>query len=329
MAIFGRRRDVEDLGAVHPRELWSRVKAIPREIDADDDPAARAAEVERLTVELLRRYPDHNGSWYERGLLAKWRKDWPAALEHNRRALDLLAPDQREGEPDAWNLGIAATALRDWATARDAWTAFGIRLPESADAGTPIEADFGVAPVRLNADPRFVGQTLPVIDGDTWRTEVVWGRRLCPARIRIESVPSRDSGHRCGDIVLHDGDPVGTRMLGDHEVSVFNEILLWERSPVPTWTVEVMAPDQASIEDLLARFDDADCTAEDWTSNLQILCKACSEGSPGHDHDHATPITGPRTVALSARRDQATALLEAWTAAAPGRTSTPPDLILA
>jgi hypothetical protein len=32
-------------------------------------------------------------------------------------------------DPTFWNLGIAATVLRDWATARDSWSGYGIDLP--------------------------------------------------------------------------------------------------------------------------------------------------------------------------------------------------------
>jgi hypothetical protein len=86
-----------------------------------------------------------------------------------------------EGDPAWWNLGIAATALRRWDAARDAWRRFGIQVP---DGTGELQMDLGPAPVRLDPDGR---------------AEVVWGRRVDPARIVVINVPTPESGHRWGD----------------------------------------------------------------------------------------------------------------------------------
>ncbi len=93
-------------------------------------------------------------------------------LACNLRAAELNPATE---QPAWWNAGIAATALREWPTALKAWHGYGIELP---DAPTPFEYDLGIAPVRVN----------PVE-----KPEVVWGRRLDPARIRILNVPLPDS----------------------------------------------------------------------------------------------------------------------------------------
>lgn len=190
------------------------------------------------------------------GCMPKWRRDWWASVEYNRTALDRLTLEHREGEPAAWNLGIAATALREWPTARLAWSAFGISLPDGPDEQSPIEADFGQAPVRLNAEPRFAGEAPLVLDGRTWDTEVVWGRRLCPTRIRIENVPTPVSGHRFA----------------------------------------------------------AGGAAEDWTQSVQVLCRACSQGSPHSEHHHpADDAWSPsRALGLGGDPDQVRLLLDQW-----------------
>lgn len=245
-------------------------------------------------------------------------------------ALDLLPAGDQAEEPAAWNLGIAATALHDWAQARQAWAAFGITLPDPADPSLAIEADFGMAPVRLNPEPRFAGQQPLLVDGVVRDTEVVWGRRLCPARIRIESIPLPESGHRYGDVVLHDGDPVGTRQLGDQDVSVFNEIMLWRRSPLPTLTVTLNAPTADDVDELIELLESAGCAAEDWTDNIQVLCRACSEGSP-HDNDHQhRPVSSwspQRSAGLAGDPDHVNALLQRWAGTDPDRTFT--DLTVA
>jgi len=91
-------------------------------------------------------------------------------------------------------LGIASTALEDWKTARQAWNHFGLELDING-----IEPDLcmGRAPIRLNPDGNG---------------EVVWGRRIDPARTIIENVPLPESNHRYNDWVLNDGAPIGQRI---------------------------------------------------------------------------------------------------------------------
>jgi hypothetical protein len=334
MPRFRRRPDdvaAQGFDALSDRELIKCYRAVDREIDGDGDPAARAAELDGLAAEAVRRRPDVSAFWYDRGMYAKWRADWPASLEYNRQALDLIPPGARDEEPAAWNLGIAATALRDWGTARSAWAAYGIDLPPPVDEAEPIDGDFGPAPVRLNAGPRFVGHEPLVVDGRTWNTEVVWGMRLCPARIRIVSVPTPETGHRFGDVVLHDGDTVGTRRIGDRELGVFNEILLWERSPSPTLTATVEAPGHEAVGRLTDLFGDAGWAAEDWTESLRFLCRACSEGSPGNEHDHHHEAQGwdpRRSLGISAEPDEARDLLTTWANAGEGRAFADLEVVL-
>jgi hypothetical protein len=172
--------------------------------------------------------------------------------------------------------------------------------------------------VRLNPELRFVGERTEL----TGASEVVWGRRLCPARILVLNVPTPESGHRSGDVVLHDGDPVGTRRAGDREYSVFNEIALWERSPLPTLSATLTAPGPDAVADLDGRLGPLGFGVEDWTANVQLLCRACSEGSPD-DSEHHHPLdvaTGARTFGFSGDLDRVAPLLAAWAAAGPGRS---------
>jgi hypothetical protein len=319
MPFLGRRaaepaRDPAALQELTDRELMRRYRALDNGIEGADAEGRRVL-LDRIAAEVLRRRPEAKGFWYDRGLYAKWRQDWPASVRFNQAALDLLPPGERAGEAAAWNLGIAATAERDWSTARFAWAEFGIALPEGESAESPIATSFGLAPLRLNAEPRFVGQELPMIDGRSWATEVVWGERLCPARIWITNVPTPESGHRFGDVVLHDGDTLGSRLLGDREVGVFNEITVWERSPSSTLTATAMAPDQDAVRDLTALFQADGAAAEDWTQSMQILCRACSEGRPNAGHDHQADAAGwqvERSLGLAGDPEQVKDRLDDW-----------------
>ncbi|HEY0585018.1 MAG TPA: tetratricopeptide repeat protein [Pseudoduganella sp.] len=221
----------------------------------NDDLALQAYE------EALRLNPNAAKTLYNIGLIYKYRNDWVTSFDYNQRAYALRPED----EASRWNLAIAATALRDWTTARKAWADNGIEL-EGVEG--PIEMDFGPTPVRLN--PNGNG-------------EVVWGTRIDPVRAVLRNIPYPESGFRCGDIVLHDGAGVGKRESRGREYSVFNVLELFEASKLSTFCMEVHEATEQQMAKLEAAFDAAGMPFEDWTSNVRTLCKACSEGIP-HEH---------------------------------------------
>lgn len=225
----------------------------------EDDEAALAMYREALVLD-----PARPETHYNMGLIYKYQSRWQESFEHNRQAVGLDPSD----ESSNWNLAIAATALRDWRTARATWRRLGLEIEEG---DTPIEDNFGITPVRLNPDDH---------------AEVVWGRRIDPVRARIENVPYPESGFRRGDVVLHDGAPVGQRVSGGRTYSVFNVLALFEPSTGGTWVVEILANDASEVDAVCKALDAAGAAAEDWTSNARTLCRPCSEGTPHEDHDH-------------------------------------------
>ncbi|PKT69372.1 hypothetical protein CW362_29770, partial [Streptomyces populi] len=103
-----------------------------------------------LYEQVLARFPDEEPSavwWYDAALAHKFLRNWDKALDLGREAA--ARSPRGEGDPAYWNLGIAATILRDWTTARDAWDGFGIELPEGEGE---IAGRFGAACVRLDTD---------------------------------------------------------------------------------------------------------------------------------------------------------------------------------
>jgi tetratricopeptide (TPR) repeat protein len=215
-------------------------------------------------------------SWYNLALLHKFRHDWEQARAAGLRAVALI--DRAAGAPDWWNVGIAATALQDWPLARRAWQAYGLRLPdpptaETASTNGPLRAPLGSAAVRLSPEGE---------------AEVVWGRRLDPARVEVLSIPLPSSGRRWGEVVLHDGVPHGERVAGRRtSYPVFDEIELWAPSPVPTYLVQLEAAteqDRDAMERLAAA---AGFAAEDWSSSVRLLCRACSESRMPTDDGHS------------------------------------------
>jgi DNA-binding CsgD family transcriptional regulator len=95
----------------------------------------------------------------------------------NRVELAMWAYENEPREVDRYHPVIADPAAVPQARGAtlDPWPCRDPGTPALAPDTSPIEADFGPSPVRLNAEPRFVGEEPTVIDGRTWDTEVVWG----------------------------------------------------------------------------------------------------------------------------------------------------------
>jgi hypothetical protein len=176
--------------------------------------SGRLEDAGALLVRAADLEPWLSDSWFNLALLHKFRRDWEQARAAGLRAVALL--DRNPGAPDWWNLGIAATALQDWALARRSWQAYGLRLPQGEG---PVSLDFGTTPVRLSPEGE---------------SEVVWGRRLDPARVEVLSIPLPSSGRRWGEVVLHDGTPHGERVADGVPYPVFDEIELW--APWSGWS---------------------------------------------------------------------------------------------
>jgi hypothetical protein len=221
--------------------------------------------------------PKRGDTLYNLGLIYKYRGDWPKSFKFNARARAF----QPDDEATLWNLAIAATALRDWATARQVWRTLKI---VTEDGEGPINVDMGQTPVRINAD----AVTDEVAENLQRPCEVVWSERLCPVRSRIVNIPTGATRFRYGDIVLHDGAAVGYRLNSyGKERPVFNVLELFEPSRLSTYEATLEAESAEAIEEMERLSADAGIKIEDWTANIRNLCKSCSEGRPheGHDQD--------------------------------------------
>ncbi|WP_049565755.1 tetratricopeptide repeat protein [Nonomuraea sp. SBT364] len=262
-------------------------------------------------TELVALLPDSERSpawWFDLALAHKFRKDWARAYELGKQAAARYP--RGEQEPAFWNLGIAATIMRDWATARDAWQGYGLTLPPGDGE---IDADLGLACVRLEPDGE---------------PEVVWVRRVCPARARVVSVPLT-ADRRFGEVVLHDGAPSGERVVDGVRYPVFDELMLWATSDLPTLSVTVTASG-ADVEELAELFAAAGLGAEP-AGNARVLCACCdegnergegnerSEGGEGGEARDRHAGDGTRRVWLAAPPDRAAELLAEWRGRAPGR----------
>jgi hypothetical protein len=230
------------------------------------------------------------------GLAAKYEGRWGEALAFNRRAAQLDPGD----EGAWWNVAIAATALGNWLEARRAWKACGLDLPPGE--GAP-DGDLGVVPIRL--DPAGPG-------------EVVWSRRIDPARARILNIPLPGSGFRFGDTVLTDGAVAGHRALNGRDVPVFNVLCRLVISPLRAFVGGVSLPASGKWETLAGVAESEGGAAEDWASSVYAVCKSCSEGrvDPGCSHGF---LEGEQVCAVAARDEvHLRAILDRWQTAVPG-----------
>lgn len=242
------------------RQLLEKARDL-NNIERDDE----AISLYQKTIQLA---PHWATPYYNLGLIYKYRCDWQNSFIYNKKASEL----DTQHQASHWNLGIAATALKDWRTARKAWNVFGLNL-DINDNETVL--DLGQTPVRL--DP----------EGEA---EVVWCSRIDPARTRINNVPLPESGRRYGDLLLNDGAPVGERISNGITYPVFNELQLLEKSVYKTFSAIVYTNDQSDIDKLEKLCLDEEIGFEDW-STIRLLCKKCSENAPHEQHDHDRKIT--------------------------------------
>jgi hypothetical protein len=235
---------------------------------------------------------DARATWFDAALSYKFARDWVSAFELGTRAV--AGAERGKQEPAYWNLGIAATVLRRWEVARDAWLGYGIPIP---DGDGEIVADFGVTCVRIDTGG---GQ------------EVVWARRICPTRARVLSVPFAPA-RRFGEVVLHDGAPNGERQVSWGTVPVFDEIALFTPSDIATLSAMIVASTPEDVSALSDAFHRNELGLEVVSSGVP-LCTCCSEGTVRQEESRAA---GRQAVLLGAPEDRSRELLDDWRSAAP------------
>lgn len=253
---------------------------------------------------LLAAAPDAPDYHYMQGLVCKYMGDWPTSLHHNLRSLALRADAD---EASRWNAAIAATALGDWAEARRQWADCGIEIPDGDGA---IDANFGVASIRLNA----------------WDSgETLFARRIDPVRARLINIPLPDSGYRYGDIVLHDGASTGQRRFHQSMVPVMNALQRMETSEFQTFAVFATCPRRADLDALVDARMPGVAFIEDWTESIVHVCLRCSYGAP-HRHDDDARKVEPgawspaRNIGIAAQsRHSVVRLIERWKSEGSGR----------
>lgn len=226
---------------------------------SDDGNEIKAIE---LYMEILNQKDDWSIPHYNLGLIYKYQLKWDLSFKHNYRAVQL----DPEHESSQWNLGIAATMLKKWKIARKCWNNFGMAYE---DSDMDPAGDLGMAPVRIN----------PESDA-----EVIWAIRIDPARAKIRNIPFPESNHKYNDLILIDGAPMGKRLHKGKEYSVFNELQILKKSKYQTFSFECDFNTMSNYEILEQKCISNEIEIENWTTDIEFLCRACSEGTPHESH---------------------------------------------
>jgi len=147
-------------------------------------------------------------------------------------------------------------------------------------------------------------------------TEVVWCWRRSPAHAVIASVPLPESGHRFRDVLLHDGEPKGSRRLGDRDVSVFDELEKLHDSDLPTWQAQVEGATREITDALGDLAGHRGLGVDDW-SGINLMCSDCSHGIPDPEHAHPPASSRVATLGMAGQEQDLRATLHEWLSSRP------------
>lgn len=248
----------------------------------------------KLHKRLTRLAPDWSEPFACLSRIYKNRQEWRPAYYYAKKAAEINPFNET-----AWqNLGIAATAIGNWTTARQAWNHLGYHFEPGEQA---IQSDLGVVPVCLNP------ATLP---------EIVWARRIDPARAVVLSVPQPRSGRRFGDVVLLDHENCRVRVLGNKRLEIFDELELLSPSRNSTFCAFLLSEEPQDLDVLERLCRDAGIGFDNWSGANRLLLPRHTRGVQ-EIFDRQLHPERPRHrgfwVALAAREESAVRqVLEAW-----------------
>ncbi len=166
----------------------------------------------KLSKKAIKLSPDWSAPFSLLSMIYKTRSEWHPSLYYSRKAIEINPFDE-----SAWqNLAIAATALKKWLIARNAWNHLGFEFPKNNKA---IKMNLGRIPVRINSNSK---------------PEIIWATRIDPARAIIESIPQPSSDRRFQDVVLVDATVSGYHIKNGKKIPVYDELQLLK--PSRKWT---------------------------------------------------------------------------------------------
>ena len=191
---------------------------------------------EELATFVHERQPGDLSALFHLMICAKLRGAWDEASDWLAKLDEVRALGQSETDPAIeWNRGLLAVARERWGEARRAWERVGFTFPaDDSDASQKESSDYAhpgeLSPIRLKNDLASVEAS----QGQLPRSEVVWGRRIGPARVELTALPYYHPVYRCGDIVLIDGVQEGKVDFNGQDYPISPALAVWARSPGET-----------------------------------------------------------------------------------------------
>lgn len=221
-----------------------------------------ATPLARFVVESQ---PGDTSARFHLGVCAKLSGDWSLARESFAEVLRLHPEDKAS----LWNQGLVAVAERQWTVARQAWGALGFSLPEG-------EGDYASAgelsPVRLSCRATVDGESVSdraqtaLSPAPRVSSEVLWGVRLCPARVKLTGIPYHHPSYRCGDVLLIDGVKAGEVSHQGQRFPVSPVIGRFMEAQGET--LDLIGPPRAEVEEEALSRAVESLSAEGWTLAL-------------------------------------------------------------
>lgn len=245
---------------------------------------------ERAHRALIAARPDRWEFRYDYGLFLKTRGRFEDGLLANQQAARGGGSDN---EAVRWNLAICATGAGRGELALEVWRELGMRI-ELGDDGLPT-GPFPYCQVRLAERPLAARGAQR---DDPGREETIWIERISPCHGRVVSALTMDLGVDYGDLVLHDGASIVTRLWGDDEVPVFPHLVTLRAGG---WRTYWFAGTQAQPGQMASFGERLPGGASLYvhTEMTRTLCAACwgrRDGGHTHDAPPSRVVTGKLVV---------------------------------
>ncbi len=208
----------------------------------------------KLCKRLARLAPDWSVPFAFLSRTYRNRMEWKPTLHYCLKAVE-----QNSFDENLWEtLGLAATALCEWETARYAWNQLGFHFKPCGEA---LHLDLGIVPVRLNPF------TQP---------EIVAARRIDPVRASIESIPQPSSGRRYKDLILVENRPNPTGASGQFfqqskKLPIHDELQLLKPSSWHTFSVLLYTSSPTHVDTLANLCLSANLGFDNWSNATRFF----------------------------------------------------------
>ncbi len=208
----------------------------------------------KLCKRLARLAPDWSVPFAFLSRTYRSRMEWKPTFHYCLKAVEHNNFDENLWE----TLGIAATVLGEWETARYAWNQLGFHFKSTTEE---LHLDLGLVPVRLNP---------------TTQPEIVAARRIDPVRASIESIPQPSSGRRYKDLILVENKPNPTGTSGQFfhqskKLPIHNELQLLKSSNWHTFSVLLHTPSQTDVDTLANLCLSANLGFDNWSNATRFF----------------------------------------------------------